>query len=157
MNMARKNGSPTADKGKKLTFTLPAQGAERVQLAGDFTHWQEQPINMRKTTEGVWRASVELKPGEHHYRFLVDGQWQDDPACTQHVRVPLEEYVESGGVVLDPAGYRFEIGRAKLLREGDDVAIISTGLMTGRALPAVIVYLVFQRYLISGLTMGISK
>jgi multiple sugar transport system permease protein/raffinose/stachyose/melibiose transport system permease protein len=25
------------------------------------------------------------------------------------------------------------------------------------ALPAVIVYLVFQRYLISGLTMGISK
>ncbi len=39
-------------------------------------------------------------------------------------------------VTLDPATYRFEIGKAKLLREGDDMAIISTGLMTARALTA---------------------
>jgi len=39
-------------------------------------------------------------------------------------------------VVLDPESYRFEIGRAKLLAKGSDVAIISTGLMTGRALDA---------------------
>jgi transketolase len=39
-------------------------------------------------------------------------------------------------VVLDPATYRFEIGKACLLRDGSDVAIISTGLMTGRALEA---------------------
>ena len=38
-------------------------------------------------------------------------------------------------VVLDP-GYRFEIGKARLLREGSDVGIISTGLMTERALDA---------------------
>ena len=39
-------------------------------------------------------------------------------------------------VVFDPEQYRFEIGKAKLLRDGADVAIISTGLMTGRALEA---------------------
>lgn len=39
-------------------------------------------------------------------------------------------------VVLDPATYRFEIGSAKLLIDGSDVAIISTGLMTSRALQA---------------------
>jgi transketolase len=39
-------------------------------------------------------------------------------------------------VVLDAQTHRFEIGRAKLLRDGADVAIISTGLMTGRALEA---------------------
>ena len=39
-------------------------------------------------------------------------------------------------VVLDPATYRFEIGKAKLLVDGSDVAIISTGLMTSRALGA---------------------
>ena len=38
-------------------------------------------------------------------------------------------------VTLDP-DYRFEIGRAKLLREGADVAFISSGLMTTRALEA---------------------
>jgi transketolase len=39
-------------------------------------------------------------------------------------------------VVLDPEHYQFEIGKAKMLTEGGDVAIISTGLMTGRALDA---------------------
>src|SRR5580692_8245003 len=39
-------------------------------------------------------------------------------------------------IVLDPAGRRFELGKAHLLREGADAAIISTGLMTGRALEA---------------------
>lgn len=40
-------------------------------------------------------------------------------------------------VVLDPDAYQFEIGKAKLLCEGSDVAIVSTGLMTARALKAV--------------------
>jgi transketolase len=40
-------------------------------------------------------------------------------------------------VVLDPANYQFELGKAKLLRDGADIAILSTGLMTGRALEAV--------------------
>ncbi len=39
-------------------------------------------------------------------------------------------------VILDSASYRFEIGRAQLLRDGADVAVISTGLMTGRSLEA---------------------
>jgi transketolase len=39
-------------------------------------------------------------------------------------------------IVLDPANYRFELGRAVWLRQGSDVGIISTGLMTERALDA---------------------
>jgi transketolase len=39
-------------------------------------------------------------------------------------------------VVLDPDSYRFRIGKATRLRSGNDVGIISTGLMTERALDA---------------------
>jgi transketolase len=39
-------------------------------------------------------------------------------------------------VVLDRYDYRFEIGRAKLLRDGKDALVISCGLMTMRALEA---------------------
>jgi transketolase len=39
-------------------------------------------------------------------------------------------------LVLDRYDYRFEIGRAALLRDGADVLIVSTGLMTMRALQA---------------------
>jgi len=41
-------------------------------------------------------------------------------------------------VVLDENTYQFEIGKARLLRDGNDVAIISTGLMTARALEAAV-------------------
>ena len=37
-------------------------------------------------------------------------------------------------LVLDEYGYRFEIGRAKMLRDGRDVLIIASGLLTMRAL-----------------------
>jgi transketolase len=38
--------------------------------------------------------------------------------------------------VLNPETYRFELGKARLLRSGKDIALISTGLMTERALQA---------------------
>ena len=39
-------------------------------------------------------------------------------------------------IVLDEYDYRFELGKAKLLRDGADVLVISSGLMTMRALEA---------------------
>src|SRR6185369_6213588 len=39
-------------------------------------------------------------------------------------------------LVLDEYDYRFELGKAKLLRDGADVLIISSGFMTMRALEA---------------------
>jgi transketolase len=39
-------------------------------------------------------------------------------------------------LVLDEYGYRFRLGRAALLRDGADVLIISSGIMTMRALEA---------------------
>jgi transketolase len=40
-------------------------------------------------------------------------------------------------VVLDEYGYKFELGKAKLIRDGRDVLIIASGIMTMRALEAV--------------------
>ncbi len=39
-------------------------------------------------------------------------------------------------LVLDRYGYRFELGKAKMLRDGPDVLIVSSGFMTMRALQA---------------------
>jgi transketolase len=39
-------------------------------------------------------------------------------------------------VVLDEYGYRFELGKAKLIRDGKEVLFVSTGLMTMRVLEA---------------------
>lgn len=74
--------------GKSQTFSISAPTAMSVQLVGDFTHWQEKPINLQKASHGIWKATIKLEPGSHHYRFLVDGQWRDDPECTVRVSNP---------------------------------------------------------------------
>lgn len=79
--MAKKTYSKNGHNGRRQTFTFSAPDALSVQLVGDFTHWQERPISLQKGGDGMWRTSVELSPGTHHYRFLVDGQWRDDPDC----------------------------------------------------------------------------
>jgi 1,4-alpha-glucan branching enzyme len=73
----------------KRVFTFAAPAASQVMLVGDFTDWQRHPIGLRKCEDGSWQAEVQLPPGDHHYRFLVDGQWQDDPRCTQRVPNPF--------------------------------------------------------------------
>lgn len=73
----------------KQTFRFKAPAALSVLLVGDFTHWQEKPIAMKKSTQGVWRASVNLPPGTYHYRFMVDGEWRDDPESTLHMTNPF--------------------------------------------------------------------
>jgi 1,4-alpha-glucan branching enzyme len=70
------------------TFTFDAPDARRVQLAGDFTHWTEHPINLHKNRNGIWETIVELPSGIHHYRFLVDGEWRDDPEAVLLVANP---------------------------------------------------------------------
>ena len=73
-------------KRSSQDFFFAAPAATTVLLAGDFTHWQRAPISMQKGADGIWHTRIELSPGTHHYRFLVDGVWQDDPECT--LRIP---------------------------------------------------------------------
>ncbi len=73
-------------ENKRETFSLTAPAANQVVLVGDFTHWERKPVPLKKAADGVWQTRVELTPGEHHYRFIVDGQWWDDPECS--LRVP---------------------------------------------------------------------
>ena len=60
---------------------------------------------------------------------------QATPAIAEH-QGPVYMRLLRGKVpnVLDEYGYRFELGKAKMLRDGNDVLFVSTGLMTMRAL-----------------------
>ena len=66
-----------------VTFSIFAPEAASVQLAGDFTRWENEPVSLRREKSGVWKATLPLAPGRYEYRLLVDGQWQNDPECTE--------------------------------------------------------------------------
>lgn len=81
--------STKSTQTKPQTFAVTTPDAVSVMLVGDFTHWQDKPISMVKREGGLWTASVSLPPGTYHYRFLVDGQWRDDPESTLRVPNPF--------------------------------------------------------------------
>jgi 1,4-alpha-glucan branching enzyme len=78
-----------ATKNIKETFQLEAPAASAVLLAGDFTEWNAEPIQLKKSRNGVWKATVSLPPGRYQYRFMVDGAWCDDPTAEQRIANPF--------------------------------------------------------------------
>ncbi|MGZ3614487.1 MAG: isoamylase early set domain-containing protein [Thermodesulfobacteriota bacterium] len=84
--MAEKRSAQTGKtKTKVLTrevsFEFPAPEAQEVYLVGNFNNWDTSANPMKKDKKGLWKATVSLRPGRHEYRFLVDGNWQNDPSC----------------------------------------------------------------------------
>jgi 1,4-alpha-glucan branching enzyme len=72
----------------KVVFTYEAPHAKSVSVAGCFTGWTDQPVTLKQLKSGVWKATVSLETGRYEYRYLVDGQWCDDPAATQRAPNP---------------------------------------------------------------------
>jgi hypothetical protein len=62
------------------TFRLKGYAsAGIVALAGSFNDWnQSQFICGREADE--WVCRIDLEPGKHAYKFIVDGNWLLDPA-----------------------------------------------------------------------------
>ncbi|HUX12137.1 MAG TPA: glycogen-binding domain-containing protein [Spirochaetia bacterium] len=70
---------------KKVTFTYDNPGAKSVSLTGTFCHWKLDAYPLEKDENGVWKISVSLPAGRHEYRFIVDGEWTNDPRCSEVV------------------------------------------------------------------------
>jgi 1,4-alpha-glucan branching enzyme len=70
---------------KRITFKLEASEATEAILVGDFNNWDVKKHRMKKDNKGRWTKIVTLAPGRYEYKFLVDGQWQNDPGSDQMV------------------------------------------------------------------------
>lgn len=75
-------------QAKCMTFSLYAPEAGCVSLAGDFNAWSPDDFPLEKSGDGLWERVITLAPGRYEYRFVVDGQWCNDPRCTAHVPNP---------------------------------------------------------------------
>lgn len=72
-----KGGSAAASSAPTFTYTDPA--AKSVYVAGDFNEWNATANPMEREASGVWIASIPLKPGKYQYKYVVDGNWKQDP------------------------------------------------------------------------------
>jgi 1,4-alpha-glucan branching enzyme len=69
----------------KIKFKAPYKVNE-VKIAGDFTDWDKGAIIMSQSARSAdFSASIRLTPGDHQYRFIMDGSWYTDPS-TDHIQ-----------------------------------------------------------------------
>ena len=66
-----------------VRFVLVAPGAQHVNLAGTFNHWDPNATPLVRSGAGdLWTATLTLPPGQHQYAFVVDGtRWVPDPTA----------------------------------------------------------------------------
>ena len=68
---------------RRVIFSLESPDAKEVILMGDFNQWNPKKHPMEKYKNGVWKKTTMLFPGTYEYRFMVDGQWKNDPNNNQ--------------------------------------------------------------------------
>jgi hypothetical protein len=66
-----------------VRFTLVADGARKVAVAGDFNDWDPSATQLVTDGKGNFSGTLRLPPGAHEYMFVVDGQWITDPAASE--------------------------------------------------------------------------
>jgi hypothetical protein len=76
---AAKEELPAASLKGNTTFRLKGyQGARLVTLSGAFNNWNPSTTVFARG-RGEWLCRIDLAPGKHQYKFVVDGQWIVDP------------------------------------------------------------------------------
>ena len=79
---------PKPDK-KRVCLGYYAPDAESVFVAGTFNDWRPSALPLQRQADGRWMAEFMIEQGRHEYRFVVDGQWTDDPLSPAYVPNPF--------------------------------------------------------------------
>lgn len=78
----------------QLTFELPldaAQGANQIQVLGDFNNWNPAEATAMKKGKNAYTAQVSVEAGaSYQFKYLVDGQqWINDNQADRYVAGPF--------------------------------------------------------------------
>jgi 1,4-alpha-glucan branching enzyme len=66
--------------------------AREVFVAGSFNEWNPGATPLAAQGGGKWSAELALAPGAYEYRFVVDGEWTDDPKCPRNIANPFGSF-----------------------------------------------------------------
>lgn len=63
----------------KVTFTVPAEGAKKVSVVGDWNKWSAKAEPLKKLKNGTFKGTVNLDAEKsYEFRYLVDGNFIND-------------------------------------------------------------------------------
>ncbi len=61
----------------KITFSVPAKDADKVEVAGDFNNWKS--TELKKYKNGNFKAQFNLPiDKKYQFKYIVDGEWVNE-------------------------------------------------------------------------------
>ena len=76
---------------QQVTFSFNAPTARSVFVVGDFNNWNINGNAKLDKKNGVWSKEFPLETGTYQYRFVIDGQWLEDPTNPRTIKNPFGE------------------------------------------------------------------
>jgi Glycogen recognition site of AMP-activated protein kinase len=80
---ARRTSGIPAESRREVVVRFRDPRASDVRIAGDFNGWvPDKGVRSLIESEGptrVWTKILQLPPGRYQYRYVVDGEWREDP------------------------------------------------------------------------------
>jgi len=83
------SATATSKRAKQHQIAVEAPAARAVAVTGSFCEWHPEGHPLQHNGHGLWQAALALPPGRYEYRLIIDGEWQDDPACGERVPNPF--------------------------------------------------------------------
>jgi chromosome partitioning protein len=75
--------APEREAPREVVVRFRDRRARDVRIAGDFNGWvPDRGVRSLIEAEGetrVWTKILQLAPGRYQYRYVVDGEWREDP------------------------------------------------------------------------------
>jgi len=75
-------------EAREVVIHFRDASARDVRIAGDFNGWVPdkgvRSLTEKAGGEQVWTKVLQLRPGTYQYRYVVDGDWCEDPNNPQH-------------------------------------------------------------------------
>lgn len=83
----------------KVTFSVPAEDAEKVSVIGDFNDWDPEKHLLKKQKDGTFKASFEFpKERSYEFKYLIDGNYANEPEAD---RFQWNDYAGTENAVLE--------------------------------------------------------
>jgi chromosome partitioning protein len=84
--------SAAAGAAREVAVRFRDANARDVRIAGDFNGWvPDKDVRSSLEVAGkerVWTKVLTLPPGRYRYRYLVDGEWREDPSNPERASAP---------------------------------------------------------------------
>lgn len=69
----------------KVTFTVPAEGAKKVAVVGDFNNWSTKDSTLKKLKNGTFKGTFNLpKEAAYEFKYIIDGDYVNESEADRY-------------------------------------------------------------------------